>query len=330
MLLAHAHVDRIARRIDRQVLVPQPPHQVERLAGRLFAGQAQCVLLHLLLQRRAHVTGGAEEAIGRGQPLDALVWSLEVVVLHEQSHPALAVLEVGKDRPREQLLPQRLPEALDLPAGLRVVRAALHVRDAVAAQFGLKLGLPAPGGVLAPLVGEDLPRRPVLGNPARERLHHQETSLVMGHRQAHQVARVIVQECRHVHPLVLAQQEREQIRLPQLVGLGALEALRHLGSGPGSRLGLGQRRWPRLLLLQHSPDGPLGGANPQEPSHHIADATAARPRLLRVRLAHRFAQHLLLHRSLCLRHAARMILQALLSALAVLLHPVQRRLIRHP
>jgi hypothetical protein len=54
---------------------------------------------------------------------------LEVVVLHEQRRTALAIVEVGKHRPRQELLPHRLPETLDLAAGLRVVRAALHVRD---------------------------------------------------------------------------------------------------------------------------------------------------------------------------------------------------------
>lgn len=46
----------------------------------------------------------------------------------------------------------------------------------------------------------------------------------MRQRQAHQVTRVIVQEGCDVHPLVSAQQKREQVRLPQLVRLGTLEA----------------------------------------------------------------------------------------------------------
>lgn len=47
----------------------------------------------------------------------------------------------------------------------------------------------------------------------------------MRHRQAHQVARVIIEECRHVNALMASQQEREQVRLPQLVGLGPLKML---------------------------------------------------------------------------------------------------------
>lgn len=59
--------------------------------------------------------------------------TLEVVVLHEQLHAPLAIVEVGKHRARQELLPDRLPKALDLAAGLRMVRPALDVLDAVAA-----------------------------------------------------------------------------------------------------------------------------------------------------------------------------------------------------
>ena len=66
--------------------------------------------------------------------------ALEVVVLDEQRHPTLTVLEVGEHGAREQLLPQRFPEALDLAAGLRMVRSALDVPDAVPLELGLELG----------------------------------------------------------------------------------------------------------------------------------------------------------------------------------------------
>jgi len=153
------------------------------------------------------------------------MWALEVVVLNEQRRPALAVLEVGKDGAREELLPHRLPEALDLAAGLRVMRTALHMPDALAAKRFLEARLAPPRGVLAPLVGQDLPRRPIVRHAPLQRLHHQRALLVVRHHQAHHVARVIVQERRHIHPLVAPKQEREEIRLPQLIGLGALKAL---------------------------------------------------------------------------------------------------------
>jgi hypothetical protein len=94
------------------------------------------------------------------------------------------------------------------------MRAALHMRDAMALQLRLELRTPAPGGVLAALVGQDLPRRPIVGDATRQRFQHQHASLVMRHRQAHQIPGVIIEERRHIDPLVTSQQEREQVRLP--------------------------------------------------------------------------------------------------------------------
>jgi hypothetical protein len=106
-----------------------------------------------------------------------------------------------------------------------MMRPALHVLDAVALELRLELGAAAPAGVLPALVGQDFSWRPVRCNPPRQRLEHQHASLVMRHDEAHQVARVIVQERRHIDALVAPQQEREDVRLPQLVRLGTLEAL---------------------------------------------------------------------------------------------------------
>jgi hypothetical protein len=203
------------------------------------------------------------------------VRTLEVVVLDEKAHPPLAVVEVRKDRPREKLLPHRLPEALDLPAGLRMVRPALHVPDAVAAQLFLKVRRAAPRRVLPSLVGQDLPRRAVLRNAPSQRLHHQRAALVMRHRQAHQVARVIVQKRRHIHPLVLAQQESKKIRLPELVRLSALEAMLL-----GLRFRLG---WLTLLAQPLFPQHPahrgLRGADAKEALHDVPNPAAAGLRL---------------------------------------------------
>jgi hypothetical protein len=224
LLIAHAHLQGRTARTDREVPVAEPTDQIEGLAKRLLTREAQCVLPDRRLDRRTHRGSRTEEAVRRGQPLERLVRTLEVVVLHEQRHAPLTVLKVSKYRARQQLLPQRLPEALDLAAGLRVVRAALHVRNPVALELRFELSRSAPRGVLAPLVGQDLARCAVVCDRARERLQHQSAPLVMRHRQAHQVPRVIVEECRHVDPFVSAQQKRKQVRLPQLIGLGTLEA----------------------------------------------------------------------------------------------------------
>jgi hypothetical protein len=214
VLIAHAHAQGGSARADGECSIAQLPGQIEGLAWRLLARQTQCVLAHLRLDAGAHRRRGTEEPVSWSQPFERLMRTLEVVVLDIERHPPLAVLEVRKYRAREKLFPQRLPEALDLAAGLRVMRAALHMCDALALELGFKVRAAAPGGVLAPLVGQDLARRAVLRNAARQCFQHQHASLVMRHRQTHQVARVVVEERRDVQALVATQQEGEQIRLP--------------------------------------------------------------------------------------------------------------------
>ncbi len=282
LLAADANLQAGAARIDAQVLVAQAAHQVEGFPRRLLARESQRVGRHRRLDRASHLGSAAEEAIGRRESVQRLVRTLEVVVLHEERRATLAIVEVGEHRPRQELLPHRLPEALDLAAGLRVVGPALHVGDAVALQLLLEGGRAPPRRVLATLVGEDLARGSIVGDTARERLHHERALLVVRHHEAHQVARVIVHEGRHIDALMASQQEREEIRLPQLIGLGALEAL---GIGPWARLG-GRRFAPprQALLLQHPAHRRLRGADAEEALHHIANATAAR---LRLRALHR-------------------------------------------
>ena len=245
-------------------------------------------------------------------------------MLDKKRHAALAVLKVGEHRAREQLFPQRLPEPLDLAAGLRVMRTALHVHDAMALQLRLELGAPAPGGVLAPLIGQDLPRRSIVCDATGERLEHQHASLVMRHRKTHQVARVIVQERGNINALMAPQEERKEVRLPQLVRLGTFEVL-HLNLPAHSPLG-------HLRLdafgSQHPAHRRLGGAKPQKSAHHIADAAAAGRRRLRVRCEDRLRA--LIGRLLEVWMQCGLArFERLLSALPIRLHPHHRRRVGH-
>ena len=190
----------------------------------------------------------------------------EVVGLDVKTHPPLTVLEVREDRARQELLPQGLPETLDLPQRLRVVRTALDVMDPLPPQLLLEIGLPPPRRVLPALVGQDLPRRPVIRDGPRERLQDERAPLVMRDHQRHEVSRAIVHEGGHVHALVATEQEGEDVRLPELVRLRTLEAT--------LRLHL-RRRW-RLVLeqaffVQDPPDRRLRDAHPRKPRQHVAD-----------------------------------------------------------
>ena len=125
---------------DGKLLLAELAGQIERLASGLLAREAQCVVTHLRFDRRAHRITRPEEPIRGRVPFEPLMRALEVVVLDKKRYSSLAVLEVGEHRAREQLLPQRLPEPLDLAAGLRMMWPALDVLDAVALQLRFELG----------------------------------------------------------------------------------------------------------------------------------------------------------------------------------------------
>ena len=219
-------------------------------------------------------------------------------MLNEQHRPTLAVIEVRKHGAREEFLPHCLPEPLDLAAGLRVMRTALDVTNTVTAKLLFKPRLAPPSGVLAALVGQDLARRAVLRDTARESLQHKRAPLVVRHHQAHDIARVIIQKRRHVHPLMAAKQEGEQVRLPQLIGLGALKAPL-LELGPRSRRRVLLRK-PRLL--QHPAHRRVGGADTEEAPHYVANAPAPRLRFGLLRRNHRRSARIALRACVAVTH----------------------------
>jgi hypothetical protein len=264
-----------ARRRDRQVAVAESAHQVKRLARRLLVRETRRVVCHRALHRRSHVWCRAEEAVCRHQPLDPLVRPLKVVCLHVERESPRAVRKVREDRPRQKFVPERLPKPLHFAERLRVLGPRLHVSDALPAELLLEFRLAAPRRVLPPLVRQDLARRAVVRDAARQRFHDQRRPLVVRERVRHEIPRVVVHEGRHVHALVAPQQKGEDVRLPQLVRLGALEAPRRVLPLRRRRRTLGEQP----LLVQDAPDRRLADAETLEALEHVAQA--ARP-VLRV------------------------------------------------
>ena len=207
-------------------MVPQLPSEVEGLAGRLLECEADRVLLHRGLDRRAHLRGGTEESVGRDEAVDALVRAVKVVAIDEEAQPTLAVREIDEDGAREKLVPQRLPEALHFPQRLRMLRAALDVSDSLPLELGFELRLPPPGGVLATVVRQCLARHSEGCQPTLEGFHHQLRLLPVGDCVPDDKAAAVVHEDADVQPLVAPEQKGEDVRLPQLIRRGSLEASR--------------------------------------------------------------------------------------------------------
>jgi hypothetical protein len=107
-----------------------------------------------------------------------------------------------------------------------MLRPTLDVPYPLPPQFLLELRLSSPHRVLSPLVRQDLLRHPVLRDRTRQRLQHQLRLLVMQQRPPDDESRVVVHEGAQVQTLVSAKQEREDVRLPQLIRRRALETSR--------------------------------------------------------------------------------------------------------
>lgn len=96
--LAHLHAERSAGSSDAEIVVAEPADQVERLLCRLLLREPERVGLDLGLDRSAHLRSSAEIAIRRHAAVDALMRSLEVVVLDVELQPTKAVGKVGEHR----------------------------------------------------------------------------------------------------------------------------------------------------------------------------------------------------------------------------------------
>ncbi len=289
--VADLYAKRTSGRSDAEVLVAEATHEIEGLLWLLLLSQPQRVGLDLRFDRGTHMRCCTKETIRRHAAVDALMRTLEVVVLDEELDPPKTVREISEHRLAQKLLPQRLPEALDLAERLGMLRAALAVLDAVTPQQLLKLGRAAPRSVLATLIGQDLARLAVVRDAALERLDDQAALLVVGHRPRHEVARVVVHEADQVHALMTAQLEREDVALPELVGLRAFEATRWLVTRSLLLL-----RLDEPCLVQDATHRRLRDAQALEASQHIADATRAPLRVGLARCDHLGRRRLLQRR----------------------------------
>lgn len=321
LLVTDLHAQARAGCRDAQVAIAQATHDVKGLPRRLLERQPHRVRGHVLLDRRPHVRRRLEEAVRGDEPLDPLMRALEVVRVDVQTQPPLAVGVVAEDRPREKLLPQRLPEALHFAQRLRVLRPALDVTDPLTSQLLLEVRLASPRRVLPSLIGQDLARRAPRRDGTLQRLHHKTGSLVMRHRPAHQETRVVVHEGRHVEAIVASQKEGEDVRLPHLVGRRPLEAPRRV---------IARRRRRRCLvdealLVQDPPHLRLAHPQRRKAREHVADAPRAPLGVLASLLDHRLLLHLRAVRARAARRSGTTRHQRVHAASLVSAHPVDDR-----
>ena len=217
---------------DHHRLLAQPPHHVEGALGLPAEGELENVLLDAFFNDLPQLLGDAEEAIRRAEALQRLVGPAVVVVLHPEPHPVAGGLEALELRALQELLPDRFPEALDLPQGHRVMGPALQVVYMVLLELGLEAGGAPPTGKLPALIGEQLLGDPVLRHRPAVDLEDVLRRLAAEDVEPHHVAGVIVEKADQVGVLA-AQAEGEDVGLPELVRRGPLEGPGHGGVRPG-------------------------------------------------------------------------------------------------
>jgi hypothetical protein len=132
--VADLYAKRTAGGRNAEVLIAETTDQVERFLDGLFLRESERVRLDLRLDGGSHLRRCTKESIRGDASLDSLMRSLEVVVLDEECEAPKTVREVGKDGLTKKLLPERLPEAFDLPERLRMLRPALAVCDAASSK----------------------------------------------------------------------------------------------------------------------------------------------------------------------------------------------------
>lgn len=185
----------------------------------------QKVFLDAGLDRLAQRALDLEEAIGRAQPADALVGTLVVIMFDPEADALTRGLKTFELRARQKLLPKRRPEALDFAQRHRVLRTRLEMRHAILLQLRLEARSATPRSILPAIIREHLLRWLILRDGLPIHFDHRLRRRTAEQIRPHDKARVIIQERNHVG-VTPTQPEREDVRLPHLIGRGPLKKTR--------------------------------------------------------------------------------------------------------
>ena len=162
---------------------------------------------------------------------------LVIVILHPPAEALPRLLEGRESRPADELFPDRLPEAFDLPQRLRMVRTTADMLDSVPFQFLLEPGLAVPSRILPAVICQHFLGHPVRAHASPEHFQQIIGRLAAEYFQGRDVPGMIVDEPDQVGITTRPQPfgrpdsfptklEGEDIALPHLVGRGTLEKAR--------------------------------------------------------------------------------------------------------
>ena len=270
LLPVHPHTHAFVFRGDDHAFFTHAANHVERLKRLAPPSQFLHIGRHAPFDGRPHLLLNGEEPVSRREPVQTLVRTFVIVVLHPPGDPGTRLLEGLEAGLFQELILECLPEPLDLAQRHGMMRGTADMKDVILLQLLLELRLPAPTGVLPPVVGQHLLGRAVLRHPLPVEFHHVGAGLTAIHAQRRDVTGVIVNEPNDVRRLSQDGIVRD-VGLPHLVRRGPLEpARRHLDLPAG------------FFLFGHHPDmrqlfahGRGTGLHPEQPPQHLGDASHA-------------------------------------------------------
>jgi hypothetical protein len=126
----HLYAKRTTGGCDAEILVAEAADEIERLLDRFLLRETECVGLDLRLDGCTDLRRRTKVAVRGDISIDALVRTLEVVVLDEELEPPKTVCKVGEHGLAKKFFPKGFPKPFDLSQRLRMLRPALAVRDA--------------------------------------------------------------------------------------------------------------------------------------------------------------------------------------------------------
>ena len=260
-------------------LAVHAPDHVERRLRFAAQGQLQEVLLNAGLDGLAEFGLDLEEAVSRAQSFDALIGPLVVVMFDPDFDAFAGGLERIELGAHEEVLPDGGPEALHLAERHRMLRPRLEVLHAILLQHRFEAASAAPSGILPAVVGQHLFGRLILADGHAIHFNHRCRRGAAEQIRSHDEPRVIIHEGDEVG-VTSAQPEREDVRLPHLIGRGPLKE-----PGPDHVPLLDRRRIGHQIGgMQPLAHRLRAGRQQEPPTQHLADSLDAERGILPLQL----------------------------------------------
>jgi len=243
-------------------------HAADHVEGS-FGLAAQCHLQQVFLDPRldgfAQLAGDLKEAVRGAETFDALMWPLVIIIFDPEADSLSRRLEALELSPGKELLPDRFPKAFDLPEGHGMMRPGFEVMGPVLLHLRLEACGAAPVDVFPAIVGKHFLGRLIFAGRHPEHLQNILRAVTAKQICPDEEPGIIIHEPDEVG-VFASQTERENIRLPHLVGRGPLKESGPTQVAPGFR-----RAFHQALLFERLANRLTAGGQKENPPQELRD-----------------------------------------------------------